>query len=136
MSEGRSVQQDLPAEPHPESREETIAHAIEESGAPADALDPSTRRRFGFVLGRALATWATVGAVVGAVAGVVLSLAPGPFETGSVGGAIGYAVVLAVAGALIFSIIGGLFTVEREDGRVEKDVERTTGPGPDGPAPT
>ncbi len=85
-------------------------------------------------LWKALVGWATVGAVIGAVAGIVLSLAPGPFETGSVGGAIGYAVVLAFAGAIIFSMIGALVTLEREDGRVERDVEQATGREPEGPA--
>ncbi len=135
-SEGRSVQHDLPAEPHPEPREETIAKAIDASeaaGAPVDRVDPSTRRGVNFRLGRALVGWATVGAVIGVVAGIVLSLAPGPFETGSVAGAIGYAAVLGFAGALVFSMIGSLITLEREDGRIERDVEESTGRGPEPP---
>lgn len=134
MSEARSTQQDLPAEPHAESREETIARAVAAGEATGAAtVDPSTRRGLNLSLWRALVGWAAVGAVIGAVAGVILSLAPGPFETGSVAGAVGYAVVLAAAGALVFSMIGALITLEREDGRVERDVERTTGRGPEGP---
>ncbi len=131
MSDGRSIQHDLPAEPHAEPREETIAKALEETGT--GSVDPSTRRGVNFFLARSVLAWATVGAIVGAVAGIVLSLAPGPFETGSVAGAIGYAVVLGAAGALVFAIIGGLITVEREDGRVERDVEQRTGRGPEPP---
>ena len=138
MSEPRSTQQDLPAEPDVEPREETIAKAVDRSEAAlveaGGSVNPSTRRGVNVSLWRALAGWATIGAVIGAAAGVVLSLAPGPFETGSVGGAIGYAVVLAFAGAIIFSMIGALVTLEREDGRVERDVERVTGREPEGPA--
>lgn len=136
-SEGRSVQHDLPAEPHAEPREETIAKAVDAAeAARAEAgvsADPSTRRGVNVSLWRALVGWAAVGALVGAVAGIVLSLSPGPFETGSVAGAVGYAVGLGVAGALVFSMIGALITLEREDGRVERDVEHRTGRGPEGP---
>jgi hypothetical protein len=129
MSEHRTVQHDLPAEPHAESREETIERVVETDPATGGGVDPSTRRGVNFRLWRALTGWALAGAVIGAVAGVILSLAPGPFETGSVAGTVGYAGVHAVALAIVFSMIGSLITLEREDGRVERDVERRTGRG-------
>ena len=41
--------------------------------------------------------------------------------------------MLGFAGALIFSMIGSLITLEREDGRIERDVEESTGRGPEPP---
>lgn len=132
----RSIQQDLPAEPDVETREETIARVVgdeeavgaERGGSP----DPSTRRGLGRTLSRAMVTAAVAGLVVGAVAGLILSLVPGPFETSSVGGTIGYMAVLGVALAIVFGMLTALFTLEREDGRVEREVEQKTGRGAEG----
>ena len=138
MDETPSIQKDLPAEPHAESREETIAKAVDANEAAqtraGGSVDPSTSRGVNQKLWKALARWGSIGAIVGIVGGVILSLSPGPFETHTVGGAIGYAALLGVAGALIFALIGGLTSVEREDGRVERDVENVTGREPEGPA--
>ena len=135
---GPVTQQDLPAEPHAESRAETITKAVDANEtALAEAggsVDPSTSRGINRTLRTALLHWSSAGAVVGVVVGVILSLSPGPFETHTVGGAIGYAALLGLAGALIFALIGGLTSLEREDGRVERDVENATGRGPEGPA--
>ncbi len=135
--EGRTVQHDQPAEAEVEPREETIARAVDAAeAARAEAgvsADPSTRRGVNLSLWCALAGWAAAGAVVGAVAGIVLSVSPGPFETSSVAGAVGYAAGLGIAVALVFSVIGALITLAREDGRVERDVERATGRRPEGP---
>ena len=132
------TQRDLPAEPHAESRAETITKAVDANEtALAEAggsVDPSTSRGINTQLRRALLRWSSVGLVAGVVLGVILSLSPGPFETHTVGGAIGYAALLGLAGALIFALIGGLTSLEREDGRVERDVEQETGRGPEGPA--
>ena len=130
----QSIQRDEPAHVDVESREETIARVMgEEEAVGAErggSVDPSTRRGLNRVLWRTVATWAAAGAVFGALIGAVLSVVPGPFETSSVAGAIGYAAVLAVALALVTGMLAALFTLEREDGRVEREVEETTGEQP------
>jgi len=85
-----------------------------------------TRRGLNRVLWRTAGAWAVAGAVLGALIGAVLSVAPGPFETSSIGSAVGYALGLGIAFALVTGMLGALITLEREDGRVERDVERTT----------
>jgi Flp pilus assembly protein TadB len=131
-----SVQQDQPAESHAETREETIARVVDETEAVGaergGSADPSSRRGLNRTLAGALLVFGVAGAVVGGVLGLVLSLLPGPFETSSVGGALGYIAALAVAGALIAAVIGTLLTLAREDGRVEREVEEDTGRGPEG----
>jgi hypothetical protein len=130
------VAQDLPANPDVETREETIARVVdseeavgaERGGSP----DPSTRRGVQRTLGRTLAIGAAIGAAIGIVAGLILSLVPGPFETSSVGGAIGYMALLGAAMALVVGLLAALFTLEREDGRIERKVEQETGRGPEG----
>lgn len=133
-----SVQQDLPANPDVETRGETIARVVDSTEAVGaergGSADPSSRRGLNRTIARTLAVLAAAGAVVGAVAGLVLSLVPGPVETNSVLGAIGYMVALAAAGALVFAVIGTLLTLAREDGRVEREVEESTGRGPEGAA--
>lgn len=137
MEEPRSTQHDLPAEPHAESREETLNKAVDANEAAlaksGGSVDASTSRGINQKLRKALVRWSAIGAVIGAAAGVILSLSPGPFETHNVGGLIGYAALLALAGGLIFALIGALVSLEREDGRVERDVENATGRGPEGP---
>lgn len=134
--QSQSVQRDQPAQPDVETREETIARVIDQTeAAGADrggSADPSTRRGVQRTLVGAIVVFGGVGAIIGGVLGLVLSLLPGPFETSSVLGAIGYTAVMAAGGALIGSMIGALVTLAREDGRVEREVEERTGRGPEG----
>ncbi len=133
-----SIQHDEPARPHAESREETVervaGHEEAVIAARGGSSDPSTRRGLNRWLGRNQAVLALCGFVVGAALGLVLSLAPGPVETNSVWGAIGYMIVLGAAGVLGFVVIGSLLLLAREDGRVEREVERGTARGPEAPA--
>ncbi len=134
--QGHSVQQDQPAQSHAETREETVARVVDSDEAVGaergGSADPSSRRGLNRTLRRALIMFASAGALAGAALGVVLALAPGPFETSGVSGAIGYVAALAVAGALIAAVLGALLTLAREDGRVEREVEAATGRGPEG----
>jgi hypothetical protein len=134
----QSVQRDRPARPDAETREETIARVVDETEAVSaergGSPDPSTRRGVQRTLVGALVVFGAIGAVAGGVLGLVLSLLPGPFETSSVSGAIGYIAVMAAGGALIGGVIGALVTLAREDGRVEREVEEETGRGPEGAA--
>jgi hypothetical protein len=136
--QAHSVQQDLPAHPDTETREETIARVVDPDEAVGaergGSSDPSSRRGLNRTLGRTLAGLAAAGAIVGAVVGLVLSLSPGPVETDSVVGAIGHMVALAAAGALVVAVVGALLTLAREDGRVEREVEEATGRGAEGAA--
>lgn len=136
--QAHSIQQDQPAESHAETREETIARVVDDAEAVGaergGSADPSSRRGLNRTLAGSLLVFGASGAVVGAVVGFVLSLLPGPFETDSVAGAVGYTVALAAAGALIAAVIGTLLTLAREDGRVEREVEEETGRGPEGVA--
>lgn len=134
----QSVQRDQPARVDVETREETIARVIDQTEAVgADrggSADPSTRRGVQRTLAGAFVVFGAAGALVGGVLGLVLSLLPGPFETSSVLGALGYTITMAAAGALIGGVIGALVTLAREDGRVEREVEENTGRGPEGAA--
>lgn len=133
----RSIQQDIPAHPDAETREETIARVVgDEEAAGAErggSPDPSTRRGVQRTVWGALAVGASAGFVIGAIAGLVLSIAPGPIETDSVGGALGYALGLGAAVAIVGAMLTALLTLAREDGRVERQVEHETGQPPRGP---
>ena len=136
-----SVQHDEPAYRDVETREETVARVMDQEEAvgaeQGGSADPSTRRGLNRVLWRTVATWAGAGFVLGALIGLVLSVAPGPFETGGMGDAAGYAVGLGAAFALVVALLATLFLLEREDGRVEREVEhQSTGeqPAPAGPS--
>jgi hypothetical protein len=134
-----SVQPNRPAKTEVESREETVERALDEAEqaqnvhARQEMVDPTTRRGVNRTIARDALVFAGIGAVVGAVLGVVLSFLPGPVETDSAAGAIGYAVVLAVLVAVIFGLIATLILLAREDGRVEREVERATGHEPEAP---
>lgn len=134
-----SVQPDRPAKTEVESREETIERALEEAEetqnvrAHKELADPTTRRGVNRRVARDALVFAAIGAVVGAVLGVVLSFLPGPVETDSVAGAVGYALVMALLVAVIFGLIATLILLAREDGRVEREVERATGHEPEPP---
>jgi hypothetical protein len=133
-----SVQHDLPAKSHAESREETIARVVESEEAVEGAerggsTDPSSRRGLNRTLRHALTGSAAAGALGGALLGLVLALAPGPLQTSGAPGVVAYVVVLAVAGTLLTTLLGALLTLAREDGRVEREVEESTGRGSEGP---
>ena len=129
-----TTQKDEPAYVDVETREETIARVIgDDEAVRADhggSADSSTRRGLNRVLWRTVAGWAAAGAVLGVLIGAVLSIAPGPFETSSAGDAVAYAIGLGAALALVVGMLAALFTLEREDGRVEREVEQTTGEQP------
>jgi hypothetical protein len=136
----QSTQSDLPANPPVESREETVARVIEETDdvqgveAHEELVDPTSRRGVNRAVARNAVLFAAIGAVVGAVLALVLSVLPGPVETDTVAGTIGYMAVLAVLVAIIFGLIGTLILLAREDGRIERKVEQKTGRPPEGPA--
>ena len=134
-----------PTAASPEPREETIAGAVGEAEAVqgvsprVEGEDPSTRRGLNRTVTQSAFLFAGVGAVAGAVVGLVLSLVPGPFETDGWGATIGYMILLAAAVALVVGVLSTLILLEREDGRVERAVERKTGrtghePGPGSPS--
>ena len=136
-----TVQHDEPAYRDVETREETVARVLDQEEAVGSehggSADPSTRRGLNRVLWRTVGIWAGSGFVLGALIGLVLSVAPGPFETGGAGEAVGYAVGLGLALALVVGMLATLFTLEREDGRVERELEeQRTGdqPAPAGPS--
>lgn len=140
------VQPDAPAHPPVETREETIARVMDEQRHVAveggSDADPSIRRGVHRVLGRRVLRAAIVAGIVGAVLGVVLYLLPfGPRREGRGLGIMGgswadpilYAVVLGVGFAVIAGIITALLTLEREDGRIEREVEEQVETRPQGP---
>lgn len=137
--QARSVQPDRPAKPDVETREETVERVVREAdehqAVPAreELADPTTRRGVNRTLARNALIAAGIGAVAGAVLGIVLSLLPGPVETDSAAGAAGYAVVMAVLVAIVVGLIATLILLAREDGRVEREVERATGRAPEAP---
>lgn len=122
-----------PTASQPESREETIEKAVGEADAvqvgtaSVEDEDPTTRRGLNRVVRRSALKYAAFGAVAGAVLGLVLSLLPGPFETNGWDETVGYMAVLAGALALVVGMLSTLILLEREDGRVERGVERKTG---------
>ncbi len=109
------------------------SRSVQNVHARKETVDPTTRRGVNRTIARDALVFAGIGAVVGAVLGVVLSFLPGPVETDSVAGAVGYAVVMAVLVAVIFGLIATLILLAREDGRVEREVERATGHEPEPP---
>lgn len=137
QTEGRSVQQDLPADPDVETREETVARVVGSDEAAGrefgGSSDPSTRRGLNRSLWRTIFIAGAIGFVVGAAAALVFSLAPGPFETDSVSSAIGYMALLGLAVGIVSAMVFALLTLAREDGRVERKVEEKTGRGAEGP---
>ena len=119
-----------------ESREETLARVVEESREanvdqeiPPDALvDPSTRRGMNKALLRAAALGFVIGAAIGAGIGGLLRIAPAAL--GDVGELPGIIAVMAFLGGVIGIIIASYMVLEREDGRVEQDVEDELGEQP------
>ena len=119
-----------------EPREETIAKALEESReanvdqqVPADTLvDPSTRRGMNKALLRAATIGFLIGAAIGAGIGALLRIAPAAL--GDVGELPGIIAVMAFLGGVIGIIIASYMVLEREDGRIEQDVEQELGDQP------
>jgi hypothetical protein len=145
--ERRHVGVDEPALRDVESREETIEKAVRESAQgqrvepTLETVDPSQRRGLNRELRRRLALLAVAGFVVGAVLGVILGFLPGPFELAGQGYRRGnralewtlYCLVLGAALAVVTAVVGGFMFVQREDGRVQRDVERRVPSDEDGP---
>jgi hypothetical protein len=139
------VQPDRPAKPPVETRDETVARVV----GPVEAVsvdrggssDPSTRRGFQRLLTRRFFTAAGAGGLVGVALGLALYFLPGPREEGrglgAEGGnwanAVGYAVVMGVALAIVAAVLSSYFILAREDGRIEREVEEQTGHQPEGP---
>jgi hypothetical protein len=136
-----SVQQYPPVEPHPEPREETVARVLDEAGelqrgqAREQLADPSTRRGVNRALVKTALVAAAAGFVAGALIALILSLVSGPFETSGWGDTIGYMVAIGAALALVVGMLASLALLAREDGRVEREVERRTGRTGDEPGP-
>jgi len=143
------VQHYPPTKVEVESREETIERAVRESGeaqrtsASIEPVDPSTRRGLNRALARIMPILAGAGFLVGAAIGLLLSFLPGPFELVGRGNIEGstewlqtllYALVMGGGFALVVTVVGTLIFLAREDGRVERDVERRTGIHPPAPA--
>jgi F0F1-type ATP synthase assembly protein I len=128
-----TIQHDRPAKQEVESREETIDRALDEADQAQDVtareelVDPTSRRGVNRTVARNALVCAAVGAVAGAVLGVVLSFLPGPAETDTAAGTVGYALVMALLIGIIVGLIATLILLEREDGRVEREVEHATG---------
>jgi hypothetical protein len=131
----QSVQRDDPPVRDVETREETVARVVGEEEAVGvrhgGSPDPSTRRGLTRVLWRTVGIYAGIGFVAGAVIALILSIAPGPFETNGAGETVGYMIGLGAAIALVVALLASLFLLEREDGRIERDVQRErTGENP------
>jgi hypothetical protein len=136
-----TVHRDDPPVRDVETREETIARVVgEEEAIGAEhggSPDPSTRRGLNRVLWKTVAMYAAIGFVAGAIIGLVLSLTPGPFETDGAGEAVGYMIGLGAALALVVALLASLFLLEREDGRVERELEEErTGANPPPASPS
>jgi hypothetical protein len=105
------------------------------TSASIEPADPSTRRGLNRALARIMPILAGAGFLVGAAIGLLLSFLPGPFELVGRGNIEGstewlqtllYALVMGGGFALVVTVVGTLIFLAREDGRVERDVERTT----------
>ena len=131
----QSVQHDQPPQRDVETREETVARVVGEEEAVGarhgGSPDPSTRRGLTRVLWRTVGIYAGIGFVAGAIIALILSIAPGPFETSGAGETVGYMIGLGAAIALVVALLASLFLLEREDGRIERDLQReATGSNP------
>lgn len=124
-----------PTRPHAESRGDTLDRVVhdghlDEGPEPIDSdLTTATggnrriAKRAGIVM--------VVGALVGALAGLILTVIPGPFDTDTTAGTVGYMLVLGFAVGVIVALVATLLMLEREDGRVEHEVEEYQAHHPD-----
>lgn len=124
-----------PTTPHAETRDHTLDRVVheghlDEGPEPLDSdLTTATggNRR---IAGRA-GVFMAIGAAVGAIAGLILSKISGPFEVESTAGTVGYMLVLGFAVAVIVGLVSTLLMLEREDGRMEHEVEDYTAQHPE-----
>jgi hypothetical protein len=137
---------------HAESREETVRKAVAEqreivgtqgAGMAGDPLaDPSTRRG----ANRGFLRSGLGGAVTGLVLGALLACIALQFDTplrgrgagaedsgvmGNIGDAIHWVIAFSIALAIIGFLLGTYMGLEREDGRVERQVEDAQDVPPD-----
>lgn len=138
------VQPDRPPTQHVESREETVARVMGAEEAVSvgrgGTADPSTRRGMQLRARRNFLIAFACGGLAGIVLGLVLYWLPGPREEGrglglertGVGNAIGYALIMGMALAVVAAVITTFITLMREDGRVEREVQEKTGRGNEG----
>ena len=123
-----SVAYFAPTNPHGESRDEAldrVAHDehLRDRSEPMDVDHTTASGAAGHIAKRA-GIFAAAGAVFGAVLGYILSITPGPFQTDTTAGTIGYMCVQAAAFAVVVGIVATLLLMEREDGETERNAER------------
>jgi hypothetical protein len=124
---GADVEYFPPTHAHAESQEQALARIVraahlDDRPEPLEAdlttLTGGNRRiaaRAGLMM--------VLGAVAGGAIGLGLSRSSGPFGVESTGGTVGYMLVLGLALAVIVGLVSTLLMLEREDGRVEREVE-------------
>lgn len=139
------VQPDRPATQQVESREETIARVMGAEEAVSvgrgGTADPSTRRGMQLRARRNFLVAFACGGLAGIALGLTLYFLPGPREEGRGLGlertgwpnAVGYALIMGIALAVVAAVITTFVTLQREDGRVEREVQEKTGHGNEGP---
>jgi hypothetical protein len=139
------VQPDRPATQHVETREETVARVMGAEEAVSvgrgGTADPSTRRGLQRRARDNFFKAFACGGVAGIVLGLALYFLPGPREEGRGLGlertgwpnAVGYALIMGMALAVVAAVITTFITLMREDGRVEREVQEKTGHGNEGP---
>jgi hypothetical protein len=124
-----------PTRPHAETRDETVDRAIHDAHldeAPGSVdLDSTTASGRNRRIARNAGIIMVAGALVGAVGGLVLTLIPGPFDTESTAAAVGLMLVLGFAVGVIVALVATLLMLEREDGRIEHEVEDYTAKHPE-----
>jgi len=123
-----SVEYFAPTNPHSESRDEVldrVAHDehLRDRAEPMD-VDHTTASGANTRIAKRAGIFAAAGAVFGAVLGYILSISPGPFQTDTTAGTIGYVCIQAAAFAIVAGIVATLLLMEREDGETERNAER------------
>ncbi|MFP5451407.1 MAG: hypothetical protein ACLGG9_06600 [Thermoleophilia bacterium] len=124
-----------PTRPHGENRDETLDRVVrdghlDEGPEPIDS-DFTTATGGNRRIARKAGIVMAAGAVVGALAGLILTVIPGPFDTESTSGTVGYMLVMGFAVGVIVALVATLLMLEREDGRMEHEVEDYTAHHPD-----
>lgn len=124
-----------PTRPHAESRGDTLDRVVhdahlDEGPEPIDS-DLTTATGGNRRIAKKAGIVMVVGALVGAIGGLILTVIPGPFDTDTTAGTIGYMLVLGFAVGVIVALVSTLLMLEREDGRVEHEVEEYRAHHPD-----